>query len=401
MSRSPSPTPPDYDDPDAQARLDQLEALLAGQLFGTPSSACEPSPASVLQARPVKRKKLTHDSEQRTEDSEAVANVRGTSEDGAAEVTAFRLFSTQRAPQTVVLREAKSPEPFVPDRRIRAVEDEPAEVVEARRLAIEQLAVEGKALLADSQLPPQDPSFHARLCSTRLIRPSSSSSTSSPSSLPALAYLNARLPRPLHALSPTSVPERPHDGLIAQPPFKKVYALVEAARRAAVKAAESRASAAVPAPVSKNQRKKLARMQAEAEAKGAGAGKEKDTEKAVEGGEQQNDDTAGLRIFTAVEEKRRRSKDPRPKMPKRHLVDAYEQQHLQRGHRLVLKMLPVLKADKVKMDAGMVEDVEAARSGKTKGGKRASKVRRERVKKRLGGAVGGAGKAAEVAQSTG
>ncbi|GAA5884606.1 hypothetical protein JCM6882_005319 [Rhodosporidiobolus microsporus] len=339
MSSSPSPPPPDLDAAEEQARLAQLEALLAGELFGGPSEPPVGAHSAQESDRPKKRKKHTHDDDAETGGSEAIAEAGGNSEEGAAEVTAFRLFSTQKAPQTVVLREAKSPEPFVLDRRIRAVEDEPQETVEARRLAIERLAVDGKALLAASRLPPLDPLPYAHLRHSRRALLPPALCASHP--LPNLAYLNAVLPPSLHKFSPAQVPdeddppERPNEGLLAVGPF------------------EAAATTGGEGTVKEKKKKKK---------------KAKATE-----GEGKNE---------------KKTRDPRPKMPKRHTVEAYERARLPPGQKLVLKVVPILKAEK----AGAVVDAKAARARKTRSGGRVSKARRERVKKRLGG--GGTGSVA-------
>ncbi|BGP23340.1 hypothetical protein JCM10295v2_002236 [Rhodotorula toruloides] len=143
-----SPAPPDQD------RLAQLEALLAESLFSTrkhPQHAPEDTGS-----RPVKRKKTEQDGEAAQDASEAGA-LAG---DGAV---AFRLFSTQKTPQKVVIREAESPEPVVRDPRIR------------------------KSPFAVPCTEDDAPS----------------SSEKDPSQRP---------------------PERPHDGLIARRPFEGVYA---------------------------------------------------------------------------------------------------------------------------------------------------------------------------------
>ncbi|GAA6038890.1 hypothetical protein JCM8097_000557 [Rhodosporidiobolus ruineniae] len=216
--RTPSPAP--SDDDDAQQRLAQLEALLGQDLLFD----LAPQPPAPTAQPPKKRKKTQHTAEETA--SEAAVKPEAVQPEPEVEQVAFRLFSTQKAPQTVVLREAKSPEPFVLDRRIRDVDDEPEEVVKARRAAIEQLAVDGQTLLASSRLPSLHAAPHARLLTSRRLSLPPAQTASHP--LPILAYLNAVLPLPLHKLSPATVPdedhppERPNDGLIATAPVELV-----------------------------------------------------------------------------------------------------------------------------------------------------------------------------------
>ncbi|GAA5892862.1 hypothetical protein JCM5296_006026 [Sporobolomyces johnsonii] len=215
--RSSSP-PPDLDTDQAQQRLAHLEAILAGALFDSTPTADD---------QPPKKRKKTHDAKDSAVESpqaEAQRVKDGTQPLQQAEQVAFRLFSTQKAPQAVVIREAESPPPFVADRRIRAVEDEPDEVVRARRTAIEALAVDGETIRSQSLTlpPPHPPSYRL----THRLVPSlpRSPSTRAALPLPRLAYLNAILPFPYSARSPAPTPSAdpprtPHEGLIRTPPF--------------------------------------------------------------------------------------------------------------------------------------------------------------------------------------
>ena len=139
MPASQSPPPVDLDSADAQQRLAHLEALLAGSLF---DAARSPSPATAsapVQHPPNKRKKTSHSSpppptapaEVALQPQEAVGELspspslhrpaRAPGTDSGPPPAAFRLFSSQKAPQRVVLREAETPPPFVVDRRVRCV----------------------------------------------------------------------------------------------------------------------------------------------------------------------------------------------------------------------------------------------------------------------------------------
>ncbi|GAA5836096.1 hypothetical protein JCM9279_002191 [Rhodotorula babjevae] len=233
MPASASPPPVDLDSAEAQQRLAHLEALLAGSLFSAPS----PSPATTSapeQGPPKKRKKASHASPPPpTAPAEPALQPQ--------EAVAFRLFSSQKAPQRVVLREAETPPPFVLDRRIRDVDDELPETVEARRSAIAALAVDGDSIRSQARLPPVVPPPPHQL-THRALSSSSRFPLSVP--LPRLAYLNARLPAPLAALSPHPVPfpealedqglvppASAHEGLLAVAPLPGVYASVPRRRR--------------------------------------------------------------------------------------------------------------------------------------------------------------------------
>ncbi|BGP06594.1 hypothetical protein JCM10049v2_002418 [Rhodotorula toruloides] len=237
-----SPAPPDED------RLAQLEALLADSLFSAPTRN-HPAPAPEdAGSRPTKRKKTEENGEAAQDASEAGALT------GEGSV-AFRLFSTQKTPQKVVIREAASPEPVVRDPRIRDVDDESPEARNRRRKAIASVAVDGESVLSQSRsLFSADPPSH-RLTHRLLARPPSAPShplassshpfvrPSSATPAPTLAFLDTLLPPSLLTKSPFPVPciedddklsaekdpskrppERPHDGLIARRPFEGVYA---------------------------------------------------------------------------------------------------------------------------------------------------------------------------------
>ncbi|GAA5954210.1 hypothetical protein JCM21900_006962 [Sporobolomyces salmonicolor] len=215
-----SPSPPDLATDEAQQRLAHLEALLSGALFdSTPTAEEEP---------PKKRKKTNNTKDKTIESASSQAEPQRVKDVAQplqqAEQVVFRLFSTQKAPQAIVIREAESPPLFVADPRIRAVEDEPDEVVRARRTAIEALAVDGETIRSQSlELPPTHPPS-ARLLHRRVPSLSRSPSTRAPLPLPRLAYLNAILPFPYSARSPAPVPSddpprTPHEGLIRTPPF--------------------------------------------------------------------------------------------------------------------------------------------------------------------------------------
>ncbi|GAA6004746.1 uncharacterized protein JCM10292_002500 [Rhodotorula paludigena] len=234
MPRSSSPDQPDLATEDALARLAQLEALVAGSLFAHEPATSATTAAEAPAEPPKKRKKTKHAVEPQP--------VKPVDEPKSEEAVAFRLFSSQKAPAKVVLREADSPPPVVLDRRIRDVDDESEEAVRARQGAIAAIAVDGETVLSQARtLPvPHLPSFRL---SHRILSPSVRSpfslSSSSPASapLPRLAYLNAHLPAPFHALSPHDVPfpealeaqglqppKEPHETLLARAPFEGVYA---------------------------------------------------------------------------------------------------------------------------------------------------------------------------------
>ncbi|GAA5922442.1 hypothetical protein JCM1841_004912 [Sporobolomyces salmonicolor] len=217
---SASPPPPDLATDEAQQRLAHLEALLSGALFdSTPTVEDEP---------PKKRKKTNHTQDQAVESESSQAEPQRVKDVAQplqqAEQVVFRLFSTQKAPQAIVIREAESPPLFVADPRIRAVEDEPDEVVRARRTAIEALAVDGETIRSQSLKLPPTPPPSSRLLHRRVPSLSRSPSTRATLPLPRLAYLNAILPFPYSARSPAPVPSddpprTPHEGLIRTPPF--------------------------------------------------------------------------------------------------------------------------------------------------------------------------------------
>ncbi|GAA5865702.1 hypothetical protein JCM3774_004972 [Rhodotorula dairenensis] len=212
----------------AQDALAQLERLLEAQL--APDSAPDLDHAAA--APPPKKKKNKHvphsDPPPDPAEPHAGAQPRGG--------LAFRLFSTQRTPQAVVIRAESTPPPVVVDPRIRDVQDEDPEKVDARRTAIAAVAIDGATIQSQAKsLPsPHPPSYRL---SHRVLTPSSYRAvrkTLSPRHSPAqttLAYLDACLPRPLLALSPwpvpvpegTEPPRTPHEGLLAVPPFNNVY----------------------------------------------------------------------------------------------------------------------------------------------------------------------------------
>ncbi|TKA57500.1 hypothetical protein B0A53_00731 [Rhodotorula sp. CCFEE 5036] len=218
-SSDPSDSEPHHADADALARLERLlEAQLA------PDSSAFYSPPEDTGAPPAKKKKL---------DDEATATETRPDEaaqPGQSATVAFRLFSTQKQPQRVVLRTESTPPPVVLDTRIRDVQDEDPEQVEARRKAIASVAVDGQAVRAQAAtLPsPHPPSYRL---SHRVLTPSSYRATKTLQPAPTLIYLDACLPRPLLTLSPfpvpapedTEPPKTPHQGLLALPPFEDVY----------------------------------------------------------------------------------------------------------------------------------------------------------------------------------
>ncbi|GAA5899411.1 hypothetical protein JCM8208_001639 [Rhodotorula glutinis] len=234
MPASQSPPPFDLDSAEAVQRLAHLEALLSGALFDSAPSPSTATTSADEQPPPTKRTKTSHSSP-----PPPVAPAAAVLQ--PQEAVAFRLFSSQKAPQRVVLREAETPPPFVVDRRIRDVDDELPETVQARRSAIAALAVDGDTIRSQAQLPPAVPPRPHQLTHRAL----SSSSRFPPSiPLPRLAYLNARLPSPLAALSPHPVPfpealedkgllppASAHEGLLAIAPLPGVYACRPRRRR--------------------------------------------------------------------------------------------------------------------------------------------------------------------------
>ncbi|GAA5967273.1 hypothetical protein JCM11641_000498 [Rhodosporidiobolus odoratus] len=353
MSASPSPPPPDLSTKDAQSRLAKLEQLLAGQFF--PSTFDTPDVhSSVDLDRPSKRRNSDHD----PPDPPLEAQAEQVDPPKVDQAVAFRLFSTQTAPQTVIIREGDGPHPVVLDRRIRAVEDEPAELRHARQTAIRELTVEGKDVLAAARLPPSNLALQSHLHTTRTAR----LATPVP---PPLAYLNALLPRSLSVLSPYTTPsnhppERPHDGLLSQPPFKlgvkggggKPPPLADAIK---VQAA---------APMSKSAKKRAAKRAAAGES--------------VEGASNDDDKGTGVAAQPAKDwssleplpqDKTLKRKDPRIKMPPRNSVLQHE---ARTGMKLRLRVVDVSKGVRVGKREGM----------RTKQGGRISRARRERVRKR-------------------
>jgi hypothetical protein len=198
-------------------------------------------------------------------------------------LAAFRLFSTQKQPQRVVLRTESTPPPVVLDTRIRSVfsctrrecrllpilthslhndrdvQDEDPEQVEARRKAIASVAVDGQAVrkqaatlpvrlavprvrrkqgdcihswtdfsslhhLCVTATPAQSPHPPSYRLSHRVLTPSSYRATKTLQPAPTLIYLDACLPRPLLTLSPFPVPA-PEDTEPPKTPHQGLLAL--------------------------------------------------------------------------------------------------------------------------------------------------------------------------------
>ncbi|GAA6055477.1 hypothetical protein JCM3770_002847 [Rhodotorula araucariae] len=233
MPASPSPAPLDLVSSDAAARLAQLESLLAGHLFDAAAPVSAAAPSGPTHEPPKKRKRTTHPDTRIPDAPEQRL--------GEDEVVAFRLFSTHKAPQKVVLREAEAPPPVVLDPRIRDIDDEAPGTVEARRTAIGALALDGETILSQARTLPPSCFPPNRLTRRTLSR---SSTPLAQAAAPRLAYLNAVLPPPLHALSPHAVPfpealedagekppQTPHVGLLAVAPLPGVYSRAPRRRR--------------------------------------------------------------------------------------------------------------------------------------------------------------------------
>ncbi|BGP14594.1 hypothetical protein JCM10213v2_002543 [Rhodosporidiobolus nylandii] len=303
--RTPSPAPSTASDDGAAARLAQLEALLAGQLFAAePHSPSVGSPSEGEADRPAKRRKEEHDATDDAGASGATAGEGGNSEPVQEEQVAFRLFSTHKAPQKVVIREKEQEHPVVRDRRIRAVEDEPAEAVRDRAEAIERLAVDGSSILAGASLP------------------------------------------------------HPHEGLLACPPFEDFYAKhgedvkqAAAGRKTAAKGAASTAAASAPgeaAGMSKSAKKRAAAKAAAAAASGAAppaAGVPQASAKpALPTLPPSKTDWAAL---PPLPKQRTRGKDPRPRLPPRNKLLRYEaEQTGSAGLRLMVVKIASAKGGK-------------------------------------------------------
>ncbi|GAA5961028.1 hypothetical protein JCM3765_006507 [Sporobolomyces pararoseus] len=198
-SESPSTSSENEDNSD---RLAQLEALLSQQLYSTTSIDPPPlpPPAPAPQETP-----------------EVAVN--------------FRLFSSQKVPTKVTIRE-NSPPPLKhsKDPRIRSVHDEDPQQVLQRELRIRQVAVSGQDILKQStQLPiPHSPSYRhtTRIVNSLPHAPSNSTRQSLP--FPRLSFLNSILPSTLSTLSPHPVPflgdlkdapKEPNEGLISKGPY--------------------------------------------------------------------------------------------------------------------------------------------------------------------------------------
>ena len=124
-SESPSTTSENEDNSD---RLAQLEALLSEQLYSSTSTSI-PQPPSPPP-------------EQQQEEQDVVA-------------VNFRLFSSQKLPTKVTIRES-SPTPLkhLKDPRIRSVDDEDPRQVLLREQRIEQVVITGQEIIKQStQLP--------------------------------------------------------------------------------------------------------------------------------------------------------------------------------------------------------------------------------------------------------
>ncbi|GAA5938405.1 uncharacterized protein JCM15063_000726 [Sporobolomyces koalae] len=182
-------------------RLAQLEALLAGQLYSAPpvSTQLRDAPSPPPPVAP--------------------------SEPAVDEVVSFRLFSTDKEPLRVKIREVSPPAAqHRQDPRIRSVEDEDPQIVHVRAQRIASVAVTGQQILDESAtLPcPHPPSYRltSRVLSRRLQTPSTS--TRERLGMPHLAYLDAVLPKPLALCSPRTdpPPKEPNEGLIVKGPFK-------------------------------------------------------------------------------------------------------------------------------------------------------------------------------------
>ncbi|GAA5843320.1 hypothetical protein JCM5353_005273 [Sporobolomyces roseus] len=200
-TRSSSPSNASEQDGESSSRLAALEALLSSQLYSSTTSTS--NPPQVTEPTPI-------------EPTEPPLDV------------AFRLFSTQKAPTRVTIREASTPPPISIDPRIRSTEDEDPQTILLRTQRIKETAIEGSHILSQSTLLPIPHSPSYRLTTRTLHAPlhASSSSTRAPLPLPSLAYLNSRLPSKLHKISPAAVPcdekdapREPNEGLISKGPY--------------------------------------------------------------------------------------------------------------------------------------------------------------------------------------
>ncbi|ORY79358.1 hypothetical protein BCR35DRAFT_352780 [Leucosporidium creatinivorum] len=178
-SRSTSPENV-QNDKAAADRLAQLEALLSASMgYGYDEDAPMEDAAAVVD-------ESIHE-ERIAEDEEPVA---AQDEPAPAEQVAFRLFSTQKAPQTVVIKEAEDDWPTVPDRRIRDVADEDKAAVKERGSAIASVAIDGASILAEALSQPLS-RHHHRVTARAFTHPAPPAPRPP---LPSLAYLNADLP---------------------------------------------------------------------------------------------------------------------------------------------------------------------------------------------------------------
>mgnify|MGYP006919985639 CR=1 FL=1 len=286
---------PHHADADALARLERLlEAQLA------PDSSAVYTPPEDTGAPPAKKKKLDNEATATETRPDEAAQPGQSAEVGqscpvsplrqqASQVlsrhalAAFRLFSTQKQPQRVVLRAESTPPPVVLDTRIRSVfsctrrecrllpilthslhndrdvQDEDPEQVEARRKAIASVAVDGQAVrkqaatlpvrlavprvrrkqgdcihswtdfsslhhLCVTATPAQSPHPPSYRLSHRVLTPSSYRATKTLQPAPTLIYLDACLPRPLLTLSPFPVPA-PEDTEPPKTPHQGLLAL--------------------------------------------------------------------------------------------------------------------------------------------------------------------------------
>ncbi|KAL8286366.1 hypothetical protein RQP46_004383 [Phenoliferia psychrophenolica] len=188
-SRGSSPDLPFQEDPEATARLEQLEKLLQASL-GYSTDA--PAEDNELEEPPKKKRKKGKGLLATVEPVGPLAPAAKVDEE---EVVAFRLFSTQKTPQAVVIREKEGWDP-VADPRIRDATEESKEVLKQRMRDIASIAVDGTSLKANAALEPL--SVHAGRATPRKL--------TSRTSLPTLAYLNAVLPPPI---APPPPPSRP------------------------------------------------------------------------------------------------------------------------------------------------------------------------------------------------
>ncbi|GAA5898555.1 uncharacterized protein JCM6883_003350 [Sporobolomyces salmoneus] len=203
-TRSESPDDSSGDE-ENQVRLAQLERLLADQLYSTSPSVAPPAPSII-----------TEDSAKTVEEQDVAVS--------------FRLFSSQKGPTKVTIRE-KTPPPLQHsiDPRIRAVEDEDPVKVIQRLERIQKVAVSGQEILQQSNAlpPPHPPSYRLSHRIVPRLPHAPATSTREPLPFPSLGYLNSILPPSLRRLSPASVPvsdvslapKEPNAGLLRQGPY--------------------------------------------------------------------------------------------------------------------------------------------------------------------------------------